>query len=838
MAILSNTPTLSYVYIRDMIITYNDISYQIQNTYTNKPYIYWDYNDPYKLIFSNTIIRAMAGRFYICFNDLGNPTMVPQTEIEVSFSENTSRDLITERIVGIQQGGSDGSSNEERFATIEQSIEGIKQSVGTIRENVTGNTQSISTLQQPSEDIIAEVSSLDRKFNEDMAAKELRDNVSKALLSLQSVIGIFSADINSYMEDNRLSDIERDGIASYVDEVENARLGLNIRLDEIISALRGNGQIDQATTLTTQKDLLNTSISNLITTITNSGVDNKFTNSEMVAIISYFSNVNGKITETKNLVDEYIFLGVGGDLIEEIGKISVQQNQISLSVSKTESSLKNSLNLEKSLIQDIIDSNNTSLTNFKNCLSAIIKDRDIISEEVDSLQVRIEAMNETVEAITLKKDELITNELLGETEKNDLIGVYSSFISKYNEMIENINNIINNGSVNDVEIISMNEEISSYHALLNEMHNVMCKAVDSIDSNSISKQISDAKDKINENINILNDKVENLIINSDEAILSGLIDKQEKDNILQNLEILKREKSDIDSRFDEWYNSSFLYENLKDGYKQSYDTYVEKYNILYDLSISIANKMDLVSEEERTLIKSATDELLVALNVFFKESESVINVITSNEINYIKNNLSKDFEDVNNALNNLNSQLNDSFKDGIITEVELKNIENTLAQIDREYHDIDKMYMELYNNNNLDTEVETNGGKMWIGYIPYDERGSYGFNSLDQIGVNITMNEIQFGLNMGTIREFSPKTLDKMSIGIVPISCYVCCIYPKSNKYNVTIDNGIGGKETFSEKHGDLPINGLRLNTQIEGVDYLISGFLVSMEGERFLYVD
>jgi hypothetical protein len=193
---------------------------------------------------------------------------------------------------------------------------------------------------------------------------------------------------------------------------------------------------------------------------------------------------------------------------------------------------------------------------------------------------------------------------------------------------------------------------------------------------------------------------------------------------------------------------------------------------------------------------------------------------------------------VNNALNNLNLQLNDSFKDGIITEVELKNIENTLAQIDREYYDIDKMYMELYNNNNLDTEVETNRGKMWIGYIPYDERGAYGFNSLDQIGVNITMNEIQFGLNMGTIREFSPKTLDKMSVGIVPTSCYVCCIYPKSNKYSVTIDNGIGGKETFSEKHGDLPINGLRLNTQIEGVDYLISGFLVSMEGERFLYVD
>ena len=187
MAILSNTPTLSYIYIKDMIITYNDVSYQIQNTYTNKPYIYWDYNDPYKLIFSNSTIRALAGRFYICFNDSGVPTMVPQTEIEITFSENVSRDLISERIIGIQQGGGEGggSSDEKRFTAIEQSIEGIKQTVGVIQENVEGNTQSISTLQQTANGIEADVTALDRKFNEDLQAKELRDNISKSLLSLQ-----------------------------------------------------------------------------------------------------------------------------------------------------------------------------------------------------------------------------------------------------------------------------------------------------------------------------------------------------------------------------------------------------------------------------------------------------------------------------------------------------------------------------------------------------------------------------------------------------------------------------------------------------------------------------
>lgn len=698
MAILSNTPTLGYIYIKDMIITYNNIPYQIQNTYTCKPYIYWDYSNPYKLIFSNTIIKAMEGRFYICFNESGNPTLVPQTDIEITFSENVSRDLISERITSFQGGI---EADEERFTTIEQSIEGIKQTVSTIQEDIEGNTQAISTLQQTSESIVANVSSLDRKFNEDIKAKEMRDNISKALLSLQSVVGIFSSDMNKYMEDNRLSDIEKNEITSYIDEIDTASLELNRHLDTIISSLRANGQIDKADTLSTQKGLLNTAITNLKTNISNSIIDDKFTNAEISTIISYFSNITSKITETKNLVDEYIFLGVGGDLIEEIGKMSIQQNQISLSVSRTESTLKNSLNLSKSLIQGIIDSNNTALSNFKYCLSIIIDDRDILQEEKDSLQVRIDAMDNVLDNLSVKKDELISNTLIGQSEKEELIDIYDNLILKYNEMKSIVNDVLGNNAINDVEIIYINEKINEYYILLNEIHNAMCKATDSIETNTISKEISDAKKEFNTEINDLNDKINNLSLNVDDAMKSSLIDAQEKSNILQNLEILKREKLDIDNRFNEWYNSSFLYGNLKENYKKVYNNYIDKYNILYNLSETIANKKDMVTEEEKQQIETATNSLLVTLDSFFRESEAIINTITSNEMDYIKGNLSKEFEDVNNTLNSLNSQMNESFKDEIITEMELKNIQNLILQIDKEYLDINKIYNEIYNNDNL-----------------------------------------------------------------------------------------------------------------------------------------
>lgn len=698
MAILSNVPTLSYVSWKDMIITYEGQSYQIQNSYTMKPYIYWDYNNPYQLTTSNEMLRELAGRFYIMFNDKGIYTLVPQTSIEINFSEGVSSDLISEKILGFKE---ELENNGKKFTTIEQTIDGIKQTVGTVEERVNGNTQSISTLQQTANDITAEVSRVEREFNEDVQAKELRDNISSAILNLQSVIGLFSSDMNSYMKDNRLSEVEKEEINIYKDTVETRELELNVYLDTIISMLNANGQVDSANTLTTQKELLNNSINNLITNIDTSCADDMFTNTEMSVIISYFSNVNSKINETKNLVDEYIFLGVGGDLVEEIGKLIVKQDQISLSVSRTESSLKNSLNISKALIQGIIDSNNTILVSFKNCFSVINEDREITSTELDSLNVRIEALNNNIPNITKKVEEIIAEELLDEGEKTNLTNNYDEFINQYNKMLNTVNNAIEDSIINDVELVEINKDVDEYYNQLNNLHSAMCLAVDNVDINTTNKAIADAKAEIQIEIDDLNDKISNFELDADDAVISGLIDKQEKDNIIQNLEILEREKIDIDNRFNEWYNSEFLYGNLKSTYKQIYDTYIEKYNILVELSENIANKIDYVSDEERMEMDNAEDEVLIALNNFLKESEVVVSTITSNEINYTKNNLSKEFSDINNALNNLNNQMNESFKDGIISELELKDIESILTQIDKEKMDIDKTYEEIYNNNNL-----------------------------------------------------------------------------------------------------------------------------------------
>lgn len=336
MAILANCPSLSYIYIKDMIITYNNTPYQILNTYTMKPYVYWDSNNPYELITSNTILKEKTGLFYICFNDKGNPIIVPQTDITISFGENTSRDLVTEKILGFKE---QNEINEEKFTTIQVDINGIKTTVGKVQNDLNGTKQTISTLEQRDDEINAQVSSLEKEYAQNEELKKLRNNVNISLLNLQSTLGLFSSDMNVYMEDGKLTEEELSQINIHKSKMENYKNNLNSQIDNVITMLESQEKNEEVINLTTQKDLLNTSISNLFNNINTVCTDKIFTNTEMVTIVSCFSNVNTKINETNNMIDEYLFLESGGKIIEKLGQLSISQDEIKQSVSTTENEI-------------------------------------------------------------------------------------------------------------------------------------------------------------------------------------------------------------------------------------------------------------------------------------------------------------------------------------------------------------------------------------------------------------------------------------------------------------------------------------------------------------------
>ena len=135
---------------------------------------------------------------------------------------------------------------------------------------------------------------------------------------------------------------------------------------------------------------------------------------------------------------------------------------------------------------------------------------------------------------------------------------------------------------------------------------------------------------------------------------------------------------------------------------------------------------------------------------------------------------------------------------------------------------------------------DTGTPRMWYGFIPYDESGTAGFNSEEQIGVGVTKEVIQFGLNAGKLIETDPQVLGKTRVSGMLGGDYLCVIVPANSNYVATIDNGFGDKVSFATYGGtdNLNINGETLTNQIDGVSYKIYGVCSITDGNNDIYVD
>lgn len=389
MAINTNTPSLGYVQWKDLLITCDDIIYQIKNSYTCKHFIYWDKNNPYELVTSNVTLDEKQGLYYIYFNQNGMITEVPQDEITLSFSDGESVDLIAQKIVAF---GEQQSINNEKFTTLEMDIDGIKTSVGEVKEDINGTKQTISEIDQKADSISLNVSTLEREYANDEELRKLRDNTNMSLLKLQSSLGLFNSDMNTYMEDNKLSDEERNNIKSYKEIITESKEELNKQINEVIKFLTSNGKTTESKTLTTQQTSLNDAFSNLFANIDTAINDNVFTNTEMTTITTYFSKANTKINETNNMIDEFIFLGSSGKIVEKLSGLTIKQDEIKAEVkeeiTKVETNTNDEINSAKTelsekitTIEKRVSSAEQKIT--KDAITDTVKDTFYTKTEVD-----------------------------------------------------------------------------------------------------------------------------------------------------------------------------------------------------------------------------------------------------------------------------------------------------------------------------------------------------------------------------------------------------------------------------------------------------------------------
>lgn len=700
MSLSNNCPTFSFISATGITVTYNNEIYMVQDFATNKRYIYWNSDTPHQLNASNVMPNRSTKQHLVIVNDNGMHTLVPSTSDNFSISfDGNSNQAIKDRIFGLYE------KNEQfgnKFVAIEQDINGIKQIVGDNGENSDGSLiDRVSKIEQRADGIDLSVEKISKKYNDDKETNQLRENLNSSIIKLNSTLGTFKRELTDYFKNNEITSEEKVKIETQLGILTNEKTVLDGYVDTIKLIAENNNQTQDAIAIESAKQALQIAHDNLYNNITNAVIDSIITPTENTIIIDSFAKYNLRINELKKTCDDVIILGLGGVITEELANINIKSDEIKLSVSKVKSDFKNDMSTQKIEIESQIKDVSDALGTFENTVNTVFKDGIIDEAEKILLQEKIDNIDKEKLDVDAKYNSVVNDENLSEDIKTELITKYEEYNDKHSELKSKIEYVISDSIVNDAEKLEINTLFKEYANVLAYFSVLMTKAVEDITFNTSKAELEQAKNDLKVEIDDVKDSIAGIGGIIDGTFENNILDEVERKDIKQSLDLLEKEKLDIDSQFNEFYNNPLLDGSLKGDFKNAYDNYILKYEGVVNVINSILSKEEYIDNTDRENLKNANDMLNLALSIFATISNKVIDYIYKKNSNNIKDELDNELNDIKDKIGDLESGISDAFKDTIIDEVEVKIIQEHLRELDKEKLDIDAQFNELYNNIDL-----------------------------------------------------------------------------------------------------------------------------------------
>ena len=330
MGIYSNSPTMTWISLTGISVAKGDEVFIVKDFKTNLKYIYWDYTNPYVFTATNVIKDRNTNLFQVAINDKGSFIEVPQEDIIVSYDGN-SEQALSEHVWGLHEKADEFTN---KFVSVEQNIDGITTTVGEHTEQMGLLEENISKVDQKADSINLSVQETKKEFNDNKDMMNLRENVNLSIINLNSALGIYKSLLNDYFKDSIISADEKVQIQANNDILTEKKNIMLSEMDKVIALMQEQENQTNVDTINRDKQLLETSITNLINLINTSISDNTIVPSEITTVINAFAKSNLDINDIKNSLDNMIFLGIGGKLSEEVASIDIKSDKI---VSKVES---------------------------------------------------------------------------------------------------------------------------------------------------------------------------------------------------------------------------------------------------------------------------------------------------------------------------------------------------------------------------------------------------------------------------------------------------------------------------------------------------------------------
>ena len=688
MALIDNSPTTKWIRWRDLLITYEENTYQIQNSETNLKYVYWDVTNPYTLQCFNRTQNQKPGFYQLFINERGMATERSHEDLVVSWDGNNSN-LIMNQIFGLHE---ENKQTGNKFVAMETDINGIRNTVGQTQQSVDELKENVTKIEQKADKIDLSVKELNQEFTDNREVNELRENLNKSMIDFNSSLGIFKSEIYTYYKDNKIDEEEKIKINTHLDIMDSKRAEVVKYVDVVVNLMQNKDQTTEVNKLNSAKKKFVNSVSNLRTYITTAISDNTVVPSEMTGITDLFAKCSIAINELKNSCDDCIFLGAGGRITEELAQISMKSDEILLSVSKTEEDIRSNLSIEKNLLQGNITDLRNAIDQSIKTLRDTFKDGKISNAELEIINLRISEKIKEKNDIDNKYNDTYNNQYITQSTKAKLKLEYDKFNIKFTEMIDKIREVISDEFVNEAEQAQVETVINEVLSSITILHTLMCQSLDDIQLNVNKAEIKAAKDEVQGNINEVNDRVNDLNEYVDGTFEDNILDEAERKNIKSNLENISREKIDIDNQYTQLSGNSFLDGILKTNYTTAYNNFLSKYNALLEIIEGILKKSDLINNTDRDNINKGYTQLNETIGLYVRVYNEVIEYIAKKEAEHVKTTLDKDISDVDSKINDLNENINGVFKSGIIDESERNSIALNLKDLETQKADVDNKY--------------------------------------------------------------------------------------------------------------------------------------------------
>ena len=184
--------------------------------------------------------------------------------------------------------------------------------------------------------------------------------------------------------------------------------------------------------------------------------------------------------------------------------------------------------------------------------------------------------------------------------------------------------IFNYETENDVILKSQ----TYYKEMYAEFNRIALTSIDTIGNTKITK----AKSDLNKEINDVYGAIDTLENTMETTFKDGVLSDSEKESLKSALNLVAKEKVDIDNDYSSLYNNEDLIDEEKSKLKSAYDNFISKHNTLVTTVNNISNKTGIIDNTDKSNLDTAFANWRTSLGSYRDASMLAIDAIARKKI--------------------------------------------------------------------------------------------------------------------------------------------------------------------------------------------------------------